>query len=742
MDCDSKRERIIPPPGVFWAGRWQSLGIHFKRWACGIGRISVMLFGLKRKKRHRSVKTSVAEKRSLRRLSLGKKRFFLGFFALLMLLVALAIIEGGLRLFGLGYSTRFFLEREINGRVSVLTENHRFFWSFFPKPLSRSPQPIQLTSQKPKNTKRIIIFGESAAMGDPEPAFGLARILKFMLERRHPDHNWEVVNLAVTAINSHVIVPMARETAARVNADFWCLYIGNNEVVAQFGPGTVFGTSQSNLRLIRASLAVKRTRIGQMANSFWEIVAARSKSEAEWTGMGMFTKHQVAADDPRLNGVYENFEANLNDIITAGLQGGAKVFVSSIAVNLRGSSPFRSTMPESLSNDSLAEWNRLFDKAQQLFKLGSYDASLEAAQAAMKIYADHAELHFLTARCLWHLQDYASARKRFLLARDLDALRFRTDSKLNKIIKRTAMTYSSKSVVFVDSESLFAFNAPNGIPGDELFWDHVHFRFPGNYLLGLAFARKIEGQLRSADKAGDLSPWPSLDDCSISLTLTRWSDYQMLQTMRRRLNQEPFLSQSVHAERDRRLAQQLMEHAVGVASDSFSIQQSAFERSLERNPNDFVLRDQYGKYLLSFGRRTDAVEQWRKVIEQVPYHLMSHFQIGQALAEDPTRAPEAEQALRQVLEIRAETADILITLGKSLITQRKYEKALGILKTGLYLRPTSIEGLIQAARAYAELQQRDQAMRHLEKAESLAPNDSSIASAMANLRSKMKAGQQ
>lgn len=679
----------------------------------------------------------------MRGLSIGKKRFFLGIFAFGVALASLAIIEGGLRLFGFGYSTRLFLEREINGET-VLTENHRFFWSFFPKSLSRSPQPIQLTSQKPKNTKRVIIFGESAAMGDPDPAFGLARILKFMLERRHPDQNWEVVNLAVTAINSHVIVPMARETAARVNADFWCLYIGNNEVVGQFGPGTVFGTGQSNLRLIhfdRASLAVKRTRIGQMANSLWESVTAHSKSESEWRGMAMFTKHQVSVKDPRLNGVYENFETNLSDIITAGLQGGAKVFVSSIAVNLRQSSPFRSTVPESLSNESLAEWNRLFLKAAQFFGSGSYDASLRAVEEAMEIDAGHAELHFWAARCLWHLKDYAGARRSFLLARDLDALRFRADGKLNKIIKQTATNYSGKGVVFVDSESLFAFNAPKGIPGDELFWDHVHFRFPGNYLLALAFARKIGGQLPSGSQGENLAPWPSLDDCAVGLTLTRWSDYQMIQTMRRRLNKEPFRSQSVYAERDRRLDRELREHAVGVVTDSFSIQQPAFERSLEMNPGDFVLRDQYGKYLLSFGKRTEAVQQWRKVIEQVPYHLMAHFQIGQVLAEDPVRAKEAEASLRQVLEIRAETADILITLGKSLITQGKCEESLETFETALNLRPTSIDCLIQTARAYVKLQRWDQAMRHLEEAKTLAPNNSSVTTAIADLRSKMEANQ-
>ncbi|MCS1412266.1 MAG: Lipopolysaccharide assembly protein B [Verrucomicrobia subdivision 3 bacterium] len=651
-------------------------------------------------------------------------------------LVALITIEGGARLHGIGYPTNFYLKRTFSGQ-SFLTENHKFFWSFFPKALSRSPQSIQWSPDKPQGTKRIFVFGESAAMGDPEPAFGLSRLLEVLLERRHPNQDYEVINLAVTAINSHVILPIARETS-RYPADFWCIYMGNNEVHGQFGPGTVFGSSQSNLRLIRTSLVAKRTRIGQLANAIASSLASSSGRPQEWGGMAMFVDHQVPPDDPRLGGVYQNFEVNLRDIIEAGLQSSAKVLVSSVAVNLRESSPFRSAEPKALDKEQLERWNRSLNETKQLLRAGLSSDALEQAQEAMNLHANHAELHFLIGQCHWQLQDYTRARKHFIQARDLDTLRFRTDSRLNEIAKNIATTHPSDKVIFVDSAALFAYNAPNGIPGDELFWDHVHLRFPGNYLLALVFAREIENQLYPGNDTKTLPPWPSLSDCAHALTLTRWSDYQMTLSMRRRLNEEPFRSQSIHGERDQRLARELQQHEIGATTNSFSILQSVFQQALENNANDFVLRDQYGKYLFSFNRRDDAVEQWHKVIEQVPFHLMAHFQIGQALAEDPDRADEAEASLRKALEIRAETADILIALGKSLKTQGNYQAALTPFRKALDLRPTAIEGLLGIARTHLALNQAKPALGYLERAVALAPHNTTIATELAALLSQVR----
>jgi hypothetical protein len=87
--------------------------------------------------------------------------------ALLLPLIIVLLIEGALRLFGYGYPVSFFLK---TGDVYI--ENQDFTRRYFPPGLARAPQPIVLKAKKPPGVFRIFVFGESAAMGDPEPAFG------------------------------------------------------------------------------------------------------------------------------------------------------------------------------------------------------------------------------------------------------------------------------------------------------------------------------------------------------------------------------------------------------------------------------------------------------------------------------------------------------------------------------------------------------------------------------------------
>ncbi len=127
-------------------------------------------------------------------------------------LLFLCLLEGGLRLFGYGYPTDFFLP--ISGR-SAWTTNQRFGWQFFPPAIARWPEVCELPFAKDEDTCRIFIVGESAAEGVPEPAFAFGRMLEAMLRQRYPGVRFEVVNAAMTAINSSVIVPIARQCARR-----------------------------------------------------------------------------------------------------------------------------------------------------------------------------------------------------------------------------------------------------------------------------------------------------------------------------------------------------------------------------------------------------------------------------------------------------------------------------------------------------------------------------------------------
>ncbi|MCK6500481.1 MAG: hypothetical protein L6Q38_13490, partial [Nitrospira sp.] len=128
--------------------------------------------------------------------------------AVLAPILFLVLVELGLRLVGYGYPTSYFIPDSRPGSGDRLFENPAFGRRFFPAGLLRVPPPTTLTRAKAPGTIRILVFGESAAMGDPKPSYGVARYLEVMLLERHPGVAFEVIPVAMTAINSHALLPM------------------------------------------------------------------------------------------------------------------------------------------------------------------------------------------------------------------------------------------------------------------------------------------------------------------------------------------------------------------------------------------------------------------------------------------------------------------------------------------------------------------------------------------------------
>src|SRR5690348_11534576 len=188
---------------------------------------------------------SATRERGVARDGSDPRRWWFRLFALVLPLLLIGAAELVLRIVSYGYPTSFFLERQ-QGEAKVFVENPKFGWRFFPPSVARSPQPLSFPAQKPLGTIRIFLFGESAAMGDPEPSYGFGRQLQRMLQARHPNLHFELINVAMTAINSHVIRAIAADCARR-QGDVWVIYAGNNEVIGPFGAGTVFGARAASL---------------------------------------------------------------------------------------------------------------------------------------------------------------------------------------------------------------------------------------------------------------------------------------------------------------------------------------------------------------------------------------------------------------------------------------------------------------------------------------------------------------
>lgn len=543
--------------------------------------------------------------------------------------IFLTLLDIILRLAGFGYPTAFLLPGERDG-INVFVQNNQFGWRFFGKEKSRAPDPFCIPQVKPPDTVRIFVFGGSAAYGDPQPQFGLSRMLETMLIFRNPGTHFEVVNAAMTAIDSNVVLPIARD-CAKAHADIWVIYMGNNEVVGPFGAGTVFGPQTPPLPLIHANLLLKTTRIGEFLDGLRQWLFKPPPGEREWGGMLMFLKHQVRYNDPRMGKVYYNFEKNLNDIIRLGRHRNVGIVISTVAVNLRDSAPFGSEHRPGLSNADESQWDKYLERGRDFQKKGEYELAAKMYQQAALLDDTFAELRFRQAQCALALGDSEEAQSEFAAARDLDTLRFRCDDRLNELIRHIVLGKHSNHVLLADAENAFAQVSPAGSPGDKFFYDHCHLTFVGNFLLARTIAAQVE-KLLPQRVAGN-APWPSAQDCARRLAWSPWSEKAAVSAMLARLTDAPFTGQSTHAMQMEQLNAEL-DRLSAVGPQKLVTQALAIsEQALAQASNDSWLNTQTAQLLNLTGNLTGAEKLQRRATDLLPSSTQNWEELGSILAQ-------------------------------------------------------------------------------------------------------------
>jgi len=605
-------------------------------------------------------------------------------------LICFGLIELGLRLAGFGYPVSFLLKSSHHGQ-DTFVQNNQFGWRFFGPRAARQPEATSIAREKPANTVRIFVLGESAAYGDPQPRFGLARMLEAMLSARHPDKKFEVVNAAMTGINSHVVLPLARD-CAKAHADVWVIYMGNNEVVGPFGAGTVFGNQATPLPLIHALLAFKKTRTGQLLDT-WRGAAQKAVGTGEWEGMRAFVKFKLAQSDPRLEADYRNFEKNLKGIIAAGQNSGVKIVLSTVAVNEKDCAPFASLHAANLSESGLNDWQRSFDAGKKAQDSGDFRQALTDYAPALGIDESFAELRFRRGQCALQLKDVTMAKKEFSAARDLDALRFRCDSRLENLIRQEA----KDSILLADSERALGEASPDGIAGTDLFYEHVHLTFQGNYLLSRVIAEKVESTLSLPSSAS----WPSLADCEQRLGHTPRDTQMALSMMLGRLADIPFTFQANHEEQVRHLTE--IARSLPSANSGVSLQQaqSKLEAALAKWPDDAGLWGALAEIKLAQGDFAGAGGAAQHSLDKVPSSAECWQLYGNALGQGG-KYEEAVSAFKQVFALDPQAVWARQNLALCLDKLGHREEAVDQLKRALALKPDYGTGWLMLGQLYEQ----------------------------------------
>ena len=506
-------------------------------------------------------------------------------------IVLLGGLELLLRAANVGYPTALLEPCTVQGKPASCY-NLFFAAPFFPNGMIQTPRPYSIPAAKAANTYRIVVLGESAAMGDPDPAYGFSRYLETMLRLRYPDIKFEVVNTGSVAINSHVTLPIAEQLAA-YKPDLFIIYSGNNEVVGPYGPGTALSSSWSmQMPFIKASMFLHASRTGQL-------VTKLGTPKQQWRGMELFLDKQVRADSPLMQYAYANFADNLRDTIAAGQRAGARVIVSTVATNVRDCAPFASLHRDGLG----AVWRDNFDTlvadGQALEESGAYSEALKRYRAAAQLDSNYAELHFRIARTLEAINDFPTATAEYVRARDLDTLRFRADSKINEVNRAIAAT--TPGTMLVDADALLSAASEHGAIGSDLVYEHVHLTPAANYLLAKAMFEKIAQTIPRSGGDSTEATMPTQAQCDQMLGLTRFDRARIAAEVLRRIQRPPFTTQLTHSrqvERFTTMAQGTQE----TPDETFA----QYQWALSRSPADLMLHFRLGMFLYRYNQPAAA----------------------------------------------------------------------------------------------------------------------------------------
>ena len=630
------------------------------------------------------------------------------FYALLPVFLFL-LIELLLRAVHFGYPASFF-RTAAGSEGKVVCDNPLFFYRFFPPRLSRSTGRFVFQQPKPKDLRRIFVFGSSAAMGDPDCSYSFSRMLEKMLSAAHPDQRFQVINTAATAINSHVVLPIMRQ-CGRMEPDLYIVLMGNNEVIGPYGPAAVLTSWQRRYGMLRLNVELRGTKWGQLAESIRRRLYRSSEEMEEWGGLELFLRQRIRYDDPALSTVYHFFDRNLNALCRTAAKHNTPLVLCTVPTNMVDWPPFFSQL-STLQADIRAQWQMNFQQGVHAEKAGAPEEAVRFFRRAAAADSAHAELIYRLARCEAALGGTNAARDRFIRARDLDALRFRADSRINELIRRHA---SAAGVSLMDLDSLFLDKCCE--PTDaELFVDHVHFTPQGNYLIAHSLLPMVERILSLTNAQA-----PTFEKVMHDLAYTGWDALRVQEEIRQRLERPPFTEQCDHDLRVAKLDARLHMMQPLKSPDAVLTAQKWYKAATAKYPNDWILDENYGKFLLTAMHNAAAADScFETVLLRLPNDALALTNLGAAKSR-LQNWDEAEACFARALREMPHLTRAAVNLAQVLVEQEKLVEAEKVLRD--HPLPN-----FEAADLHNSLGVRfarigdDQAVAHFDKAVQLNPN--------------------
>jgi tetratricopeptide (TPR) repeat protein len=418
-------------------------------------------------------------------------------------------------------------------------------------------------------------------------------------------------------------------------------------------------------------MTLRSTKTGQLIDGWMDRWAGRDRKR--WGGMEMFASQRVQADHPAMPDVYANFRRNLGEILD--LTAGKPTVLCTVAVNLTDFPPLAG------------------DKARAVY---------EAAQAAAAS------------------SDRETARRLFGQARDLDELRFRADSEINRIIRERA---NGRNVTLIDADEIFATN-PSGLTDSALFWEHVHLDFAGNFLLAKNVAETLVPRI--AEFFGEQArALPTPEAVRRKIGYTESEELYAAGDIAGMLANPPFRDQPGNAQRGRTMGERARKLDAAWKSADLDAWQKDLEAEVARYPEDPWQHVALTSIMDARSDTAGALAQKRQIAKLISYDVTALLNLGRAEAASGNLTA-AKDALRRAAQLDPQLSKPAIELAACAMRENNPREAQQVLEAFLLRDSESVEAHLALAQIARYEKRLLDARTHLQKAAQIDPNNAAV----------------
>lgn len=602
-------------------------------------------------------------------------------------------------------SNRFLVPGESKG-TAVWVENPFFPYRFFAERAAPSLLPVVARQDPPEGLLRVCLIGDSAAMGSPHPVAGVGRQLELLLQHRYPDRPVEVIHLGLEDGNSHVLREAARDLG-RLKPDAVIVLMGNNEVNGPYSPTTYPNRIHPGPRATRGMVLFTRLRLIHLWRAAVNrLLPARADVQAWRRQENATLQGRMAPQDPRLETARQLFRRNLAAILKLAGDASPAVVACTVPVNSRDCAPFSTSH---LADEATAQQVRETLRTAAVAENATNQAEAVRLYAeAIRLNPDHAEALFRAARMELQENRPAEAAGLFARARDADALRLRADSRINDIIREVA---AEGSASMFDAERLFTDHSPDGMPGRELFLDHIHFTFQANSLLAKGLLDHLEA--RNALPAQPHGSAPDAETIADELLFHPWGRVAQLDATVKQQLRLPFRRQLTNGETIARLHEEKQRLEASMRAIPAANTAAIMTRHVANRPDDAWLAAWAGWNLLQAGDLEQARSMALAAYRHWPHRADVRALLGLVRALRGQDARDGIAFLHGGRDNGYQDIDLAIAIARELLLHARAAEARPWLDYALSRDSWNSEAIILMAEVVYQLEDRNRAFARL-----------------------------